>query len=52
MTVEYVLQWTWFGRVVKQTYESCVDFVISEEKDSDSDRGVGQKILADDDFEA
>jgi hypothetical protein len=26
-----VLQWTWFGRVVKQTYESCVDFVIASE---------------------
>ncbi|KUJ12220.1 uncharacterized protein LY89DRAFT_653974 [Mollisia scopiformis] len=26
-----VLQWTWFGRVVKQTYESCVDFVVVPE---------------------
>jgi hypothetical protein len=25
------LQWTWFGRVVHQTYESCVDFTVAEE---------------------
>lgn len=23
-----VLQWFWFGTAAKQTYESCVDFVI------------------------
>lgn len=23
-----VLQWFWFGDAAKQTYESCVDFVI------------------------
>lgn len=26
-----MLQWTWFGRVVHQAYESCVDFVMIEE---------------------
>lgn len=39
-----MLQWTWFGRVVKQTYESCIDFTVSDEK-SESDSlsgGVGE----------
>lgn len=26
---ECVLQWFWFGTAAKQTYESCVDFVIA-----------------------
>ena len=30
---------------MKQTYESCIDFIVFEEEDSDNDRGVGQKIL-------
>ncbi|KAF4627788.1 hypothetical protein G7Y89_g10365 [Cudoniella acicularis] len=44
-----VLQWTWFGRVVKQTYESCIDFVVVPDKSS-VESGVqesehGQKVL-------
>ncbi|KAE9378714.1 hypothetical protein N431DRAFT_477906 [Stipitochalara longipes BDJ] len=47
---ECVLQWTWFGRVVKQTYESCVDFLIASEpfvneKDGlDAGKGSQKKI--------
>ncbi len=26
---DYVLQWFWFGTAAKQTYESCVDFVMA-----------------------
>lgn len=36
---ECVLQWFWFGTAAKQTYESCVDFVIVSA--SNSSVGVG-----------
>ena len=45
-----MLQWTWFGRVVKQAYESCVDFVIASEpfvNEGESNAGKGsQKKIA------
>ncbi|CZR59506.1 uncharacterized protein PAC_09398 [Phialocephala subalpina] len=45
-----VLQWTWFGRVVKQTYESCIDFVVTPESYSVDDGGdelESQKPISD-----
>lgn len=36
---ECVLQWFWFGTAAKQTYESCVDFVMG--KNGTSAGGVG-----------
>lgn len=36
-----VLQWTWFGRVVKQTYESCIDFVVTPESYAADTNGLG-----------
>ncbi|KAG0647193.1 hypothetical protein D0Z07_7153 [Hyphodiscus hymeniophilus] len=46
-TGQVVLQWTWFGRVVKQTYESCIDFTISDETSASDLLAIegDQKIL-------
>lgn len=46
-----MLQWTWFGRVVKQTYESCIDFVVVPESyasgEDEMDDHEGQKPIMD-----
>ncbi|KAH8913040.1 hypothetical protein BR93DRAFT_127018 [Coniochaeta sp. PMI_546] len=38
---ECVLQWFWFGTAAKQTYESCVDFVIVSASNSSVGAGSG-----------